>query len=114
MAEGVGGAGPGAAGPARAPNDMDCDEAVHQLYHYLDGELTDERRQVIALHLDDCRPCADAAGFEAELRSVIANRCRDRVPEDLKARIAEAIHEEAKRHPDGEPRGATAKGGGAQ
>jgi len=114
VAEGVAGGEPGGGGPGRASKDVDCDEAVHQLYHYLDGELTDERRQVIALHLDDCRPCADAADFEAELRSVIANRCRDRVPEDLKARIADAIHEEQKRHTDEHPRDAAAKGGGAQ
>ena len=31
---------------------MDCQEAVHQLYHYLDGELTDEKRAAIARHLD--------------------------------------------------------------
>ena len=82
-------------------SDMDCDEAVHQLYHYLDGELTDERRLKIVIHLDECGPCAGAAGFEAELRMVIANRCKDRVPETLIQRIAVAIHEESRRHPPG-------------
>ena len=83
---------------------VDCDEAVHQLYHYLDGELTEERRLEITIHLDRCGPCADAAGFEAELRIVIANRCRDRVPEALRERIAAAIHEESRKHPpDREP-----------
>jgi mycothiol system anti-sigma-R factor len=77
---------------------VDCDDAVHQLYHYLDGELTEDRRREIAVHLDACSSCADAAGFEAELRSVIANRCRDRVPDALIARIAAAIHEEARGH----------------
>src|ERR1039458_6020363 len=77
---------------------VDCDEAVHRLYHYLDGELTPDRRTEIALHLDRCGPCAGAAEFEAELRQVIAGRCRDRVPESLKARIALAIHEEERRH----------------
>ena len=81
------------------PSGVDCDEAVHQLYHYLDGELTDARRREIAVHLDLCEPCAGAAGFEAELRQVIANRCRDRVPEALLRRVAEAIHEEERRHP---------------
>jgi mycothiol system anti-sigma-R factor len=80
---------------------VDCDEAVHQLYHYLDGELTEERRLEITVHLDRCGPCAGAAGFEAELRSVIANRCRDRVPDSLLQRIAAAIHEESRRHPPG-------------
>jgi mycothiol system anti-sigma-R factor len=77
---------------------LDCDEAVHQLYHYLDGELTDERRQEIAVHLDLCAPCAGAADFEAELRVVIANRCKDHVPDSLIRRIADAIDEEARGH----------------
>lgn len=73
---------------------VDCQEAVHQLYHYLDGELTDEHRRQIADHLDYCRSCAGAAEFEAELRQVIADKCRDRVPSSLRRRIAAAIEEE--------------------
>jgi mycothiol system anti-sigma-R factor len=80
---------------------VDCDEAVHELYHYLDGELTEERREVIRLHLDWCGPCGGAAEFEAELRRVIANRCKDRVPDSLIRRVAEAIDEESRQH-DGE------------
>lgn len=79
---------------------VDCDEAIRQLYHYLDGELTTERRQRIAVHLDECGWCGDAAGFEAELRVVIASHCRDRVPEALRARVAAAIKEEARRISD--------------
>lgn len=70
---------------------VDCDEAVHQLYTYLDGELTEERREQIRLHLDACGPCAGAAGFEAELRVIISSRCKDRVPESLIQRVAAAI-----------------------
>lgn len=74
---------------------VDCIEAVRQLYTYLDGELTEERRTAIAHHLDECSPCAGAAGFEAELRTVIASKCRDRVPDSLVERIAIAIAAEA-------------------
>ena len=80
---------------------MDCDEAVHELYHYLDGELTEERREKIRVHLDWCGPCGGAAEFEAELRKVIANRCKDRVPETLIRRVAEAIDEESRQHDGG-------------
>ena len=80
---------------------VDCEEAVHVLYHYLDGELTEERREEIRIHLDWCGPCGGAAEFEAELRRVIANRCKDRVPEALMDRIAAAIDEESRQH-DGE------------
>jgi mycothiol system anti-sigma-R factor len=75
--------------------EVNCNEAVEQLYGYLDGELTDDRRAEIVHHLDLCGPCADAAGFERDLRALIAARCQDRVPEALKARVAAAIHHEA-------------------
>ena len=72
----------------------DCEETIHTLYHYLDGELTDEKRVEIKRHLDLCGPCVDAYGFEAELRRVVASRCKDHVPEDLITRVAAALEEE--------------------
>jgi mycothiol system anti-sigma-R factor len=77
---------------------VDCVEAVHELYVYLDGELTEERREEIRVHLDWCGPCHGAADFEAELRRVIANRCKDRVPDSLIRRVADAIDEESRQH----------------
>jgi len=74
---------------------VDCTEAVHELYRYLDGELTEERRTEIRVHLEWCGPCGGAAEFEAELRRVIASRCQDRVPESLILRVAEAIERES-------------------
>ncbi len=76
---------------------VDCSEAVHQLYDFLNGELTEQRRSQIAVHLDYCAPCAGAAEFEAELRVVIASRCKDRVPDALIQRVAAAIDEEQRR-----------------
>ena len=74
---------------------VDCVEAVHELYTYLDGELTEVRREEIRVHLDWCGPCGGAAQFEAELRKVIANRCKDRVPQSLIERVAAALQEES-------------------
>jgi mycothiol system anti-sigma-R factor len=70
---------------------MDCDETIHRIYEYLDGELTVWRRQAISRHLDECPPCAEGFDFEIELRQVIASKCRDEVPAELKLRIARAI-----------------------
>ena len=75
--------------------DGNCDDALHELYGYLDGELTAERRNDIQHHLDDCPPCYEAFDFEAELRLVIARKCTETVPDSLKQRIAEAIRQEA-------------------
>ena len=97
------GSGPGS--PASGPGvdtsglfgvSVDCVEAVHELYSYLDGELTEVRREEIRVHLDWCGPCGGAAQFEEDLRRVIANRCKDRVPQSLIDRVAAAISEESK------------------
>ena len=72
----------------------DCVEAAHLLYHYLDGELTTERRVLMRQHLDDCPPCGQAFDFEAELRVVIAQKCREQVPPELVERVRKSLGEE--------------------
>ena len=72
----------------------DCREAVHTLYHYLDGELTEDRRVMIRAHLDRCHDCIEAYEFELELRTAITRSCRESVPEELMAKVARAIAHE--------------------
>jgi mycothiol system anti-sigma-R factor len=74
------------------PDDPDCAAALAQLYSFLDGELTVERKVVIRGHLDHCTDCLEAYDFEAELRVVISSHCRsDAVPSELRDRILRAI-----------------------
>jgi len=70
---------------------MDCDKADRRMYSYLDGEITLWRRWFITRHLNRCPPCAKGYDFEIELRQVIASRCREQVPPELKVRIAQAL-----------------------
>ncbi|MBK9180254.1 MAG: mycothiol system anti-sigma-R factor [Acidimicrobiales bacterium] len=71
--------------------EVDCEQVLVEIYTYLDGELTSEVREAIHVHLDGCSHCLEIYEFEAELRQVIAQRCRDAVPPDLRSRIAQAI-----------------------
>ena len=75
----------------KAESEGDCSEALHELYTFLDGELTVERRTHISRHLDDCHGCLEAFDFEAELRIVVSQKCREEVPESLRRRVAEAL-----------------------
>ena len=68
-----------------------CRQAVAELYTYVDGELDDVTRATIAKHLDDCSPCLEAFEFHDELKTVVAQKCRESVPEELRARILAAI-----------------------
>jgi mycothiol system anti-sigma-R factor len=78
----------------------DCQDALHTLYHYLDGELTPDRRAAIQRHLSQCAPCLHAFDFEAELKAVIARSCRDQVPDTLRQRVADVIEQASKSRPD--------------
>ncbi len=82
-------------------HEEDCDNAIRELYTFLDGELTATRRAAIRGHLDDCHPCLEAFDFEAELRQVISHHCRETVPETLKARIAALLAEDLADLPPG-------------
>jgi mycothiol system anti-sigma-R factor len=72
-------------------DDGPCEEALQELYTFLDGELTDDRRAAIQQHLDDCPPCYEQYDFEAELRLIVAAKCKDTVPDALRDRIAQAL-----------------------
>ncbi len=69
----------------------DCSETAHELHFFLDGEITETKRVRIQAHLDECPPCMKAFDFEADLRTVVADKLRTEVPEDLAARIRAAI-----------------------
>jgi mycothiol system anti-sigma-R factor len=73
----------------------ECEDALHELYDFLDGELTEERRAAIQAHLDNCQPCAEPYDFEAELRHVIRRKCHEQVPESLIGKVLEALEAES-------------------
>ena len=85
----------------------DCSEALAEIYTFLDGELTDGKRALIAAHLEGCNRCIEAFDFEAELRMVISAKARsDEIPEMLRIRISEKLTLLARGDltpPEGEP-----------
>ena len=76
-------------------SDSHCKDALHQLYDFLDGELTDDKKAAIQHHLDTCQPCAEPYDFEAELRLIVRKKCFEAVPESLVAKVRAAIEAEA-------------------
>jgi mycothiol system anti-sigma-R factor len=77
-----------------APLKPECDEALHEIYHLLSGQIDDRKRAKIAEHLDECAPCAEPYDFYAELRIVVQRSCRDTAPPELLARIEQALEHE--------------------
>ena len=74
--------------------DLNCDEALAELYTFLDGELDHGRRALIGSHLDGCSHCHGVHDFEAELRRVISSTLVDEVPAELRQRILDRLRAE--------------------
>ncbi len=72
---------------------LDCGSALRDLYGYLDGEITEERRADIRVHIEECGPCLEAFDFEVELRQLVARTCQCEAPEALRERVARALHD---------------------
>jgi len=73
----------------------DCDDALRELDTFLDGELSTAARELVRDHLGDCSECLGAFDFHAELRIVIATKCRrEPLPPGLLARIERCLGED--------------------
>jgi mycothiol system anti-sigma-R factor len=69
-----------------------CEEILRDLYPYLDDELSDDARAEIQGHLDDCLDCLHVYDFHAELRAVIAKKCREHtVPPGLMEKVKDCL-----------------------
>jgi mycothiol system anti-sigma-R factor len=80
--------------PDLDPTQPQCDEALHEIYHLLSGEIDGAKRAKIAQHLDECAPCAEPYDFYAELRRCVQERCQDQAPPGLLDRIGQALAHE--------------------
>jgi mycothiol system anti-sigma-R factor len=87
-------AGVGAAVSCGEPHDTDCGEVLSDVFLYLDGEMTSERRDRIREHLDECSPCLRKFGIEREVRALVARSCGNEIaPEALRQRVVLRLRE---------------------
>ncbi len=64
-----------------------CAEILSEVYQFIDGELTEERAELIQAHLTECLSCLEAFDFESEIKRVFALRARVCCPEELRTRL---------------------------
>jgi mycothiol system anti-sigma-R factor len=57
-----------------------CDDVLSHVFEFLDHETDDERRTVIAEHLEDCSSCLRQFGIEQEFKALVRRRCGGDVP----------------------------------
>lgn len=85
---------PGMAATPVAPM-VDCESVMRQLWDYLDGELTADRKTAIRSHLELCRRCHPQFRFEqAFLDAVAASAPAHSDPDRLRSKLLAALKDE--------------------
>lgn len=74
------------------PEEIDCLEAIDNLYAYLDGELKDQEDLAkFQQHLSHCRSCFSRAELEGVLSERIKESGVKKTPEALQNRLRKLI-----------------------
>lgn len=76
-------------------NSRECDDALTNLYRYLDRETDVTSVEKIRAHLDDCSGCLRSFDFEARLKIVIRERLSEEVPTEFIQRLRQALARES-------------------
>ncbi len=73
-------------------SEISCDDVLHEIEHFIHGELDPERSATLAEHLEGCAPCFHRAEFQRRLRDIVRSKClQQKTPEHLVLRIRSAI-----------------------
>lgn len=75
----------------REPQPVPCEEAVRQLWDYLDGAAPDHTG--VEAHLTYCRRCCGELEFIAHLREMLASQVVDDVPPQVTRRLERFVEE---------------------
>lgn len=72
---------------------MNCNEAISDLYTFLDNEVAALRKNRIEWHLRRCPPCASAFHFEESLQVKVRLACSgEEIPVELIERLRALIY----------------------
>ena len=71
--------------------DASCLDVHRALSIFLDGELAVPQAQAVRTHLAVCGPCQGAQAFQMQLRTTVATKALEPMPEDVRARITRAL-----------------------
>lgn len=72
-----------------------CDEALQNLYVYLDRELDSATTEGIHAHLEECGECYRGFDFEHRLKQVVRDRLAEDVPPQFLEKLRTALRDEA-------------------
>ena len=72
---------------------IDCQDALRQLWEYLDGTVTAADRGLVEAHLARCRRCCGELDFAVELRRLLAESRSCDLSEDVRHRLTATLED---------------------
>lgn len=73
-------------------HETNCAEVLAEVWLFLDHECDQDRRQLLARHLDECRPCLAEYGLDEKVKKLLASRCGgEQAPDSLRNRLRHQI-----------------------
>ena len=76
---------------------INCNEALEQLWAYIDGELPDSDAQNLRSHLEACRGCHPHLDYQKAFCQFLRQHASAPVPATLRRRVFLALLEEDRR-----------------
>lgn len=70
------------------PAHPECAAVIAEVWTLLDAECTEETRDKLRYHLEECPACLQHYGIEERVKALIATKCSgEKAPESLRARL---------------------------
>lgn len=67
-----------------------CNPTLEDLYHYIDGRLTEPQHSQVRSHLQLCTGCDDVVHFHLGLKTMLGS-CREDMPPEVRQRLLDSI-----------------------
>lgn len=70
-----------------------CKDSIELLLGYLDGDLTDEVREGLELHLDGCSPCVEFLRSYRATPGLCQQALAREIPDEVAARLTDFLRQ---------------------
>ena len=69
----------------------DCEQALENLYLFIDREMDTASCDEIQTHIDECTSCLSEFDLERVVKSLVSRSCSEVAPDPLRAKVLTSI-----------------------
>ena len=72
-------------------HEIDCEQALKQIFEFIDHELVEGEREAMQHHLHTCKSCFSRFEFERRLKQKLGDLCENEVSSDASDRMKKLL-----------------------